>query len=131
MTTTNYFCTAEWHLKRCMGDHVTLAALLYSFALGISRESGEFFCSGRRLAKYFDCNPTTLYDAIGLLEYVGFFQYIVTLTDGRKMYRVLTHAEWAEQNPGQCAVKTLKPKNGPLALPFNEATHHGDGDLIH
>lgn len=131
MVETAYFCSAEWHLKRFMGNHLTLAALLYPFALSISHASGEFFCSGKRLARYFGCNPTTLYDAIGLLEYLGFFEHIATKTDCRKVYKVLTHAQWAKQNPGQCAFKTLKPKNGPLALPFNEPTHHGDGDLIH
>ena len=132
MKETSYFCTAEWHLKRHMGDHVTLAALLYPFALGISQESGEFFCSGRRLAQYFDCNPTTLYDAIGLLEYIGFFEYAGTKTDGRNVYKVLTHSQWAKQNPKQCAIKTEMSEYAPaIHLPKNELNQLGVMGSIH
>ena len=113
MKATSYFCTAEWHLKRCMGDHITVAALLYPFALAISQESGRFYCSGQRLAKYFDCNPTTIYNAIAFLEYLEFFEYVATMVDGRKIYEVLSHGEWAKRNPGRCAIKAVKPKNSP------------------
>lgn len=126
---TSYFCTAEWHLKRCMGDRITLAALLYPVALGISQESGQFYCSGRRLAKYFDCNPTTLYDAINLLEHLGFFEYIATKVDGRKIYSVFTHAEWAKRNPGQCAVKAVMPDYFPTEI--DDSAHQGVDGLIH
>jgi hypothetical protein len=115
-----------------MGDRITLAALLYPVALGISQESGEFYCSGRRLAKYFDCNPTTLYDAINLLEYLGFFEYVVTKVDGRKIYRVFTHAEWAKRNPGQCAIKTVMSEYFPVVFSQgDDSGHHGVDDSAH
>jgi hypothetical protein len=88
-----------------MGDHISLAALLYTFALRISGNTGLFFCSGVQLAKYFDCNKDTIYAAIGLLEYMDFFLLVSAPPGKPKVYRVLGHSQWAEMNPGRCTVK--------------------------
>src|SRR5438270_10328885 len=100
MVQTAYFCSAEWHLRLYMRDRLTMAALLYPFALGIAKD-GKFYCAGERLAEYFDCSPTTIYAAIQLLEDLDFFVYIGTLADNRKKYQVLTHNQWAESRPGR------------------------------
>lgn len=102
---SKYFCSAEWHLRRYMGGHITLAALLYPFALAISKNTARFFCSGIELADYFNCSQTTVYANIQLLEDLGFFEYLQTFADRRKVYAVLTHSQWAKSHPGRCVVK--------------------------
>lgn len=102
---TKYFCTAEWHLKRYMGDHISLAALVYPFALRMTKKTGLFYCSGVQLAHYFDCSKDTIYKAIESLENLGFFILESAPPGKPKKYRVLWHSEWADKYPGRCTVK--------------------------
>jgi hypothetical protein len=111
-TETNYYCTLEWHLKRYMGGRITLAALVYPFALGISKQSGRFRCSGIELADYFNCSKGAVYEALQLLEDLGFLVLELEASGKPSVYRVLTHKEWAKTHPGKCSVKTDRDAYG-------------------
>lgn len=126
---TRYFCSLEWHLKRYMGNRITLAALLHPFALRIAGKERLFSCSGEELATYFECSKTTVYEAIQLLEDLGFFVLEFEKQCKPSVYRVLTHKEWAAVHPGRCSVKTDRSDYGSsmaqASKPFLPPTGHG------
>jgi len=100
---SNFHCCAEWHLRTLCA----LCALLYPFALRSSKKSGKFSCSAASVAEFFGVNLRTAQRAFQQLKRVEFF---LLLESGKHLFepsvfRVLTHTEWAEQNPGQCTEK--------------------------
>jgi hypothetical protein len=103
---TEYHCTAEWHFSRM---HSKYSALLHSFALHISTDSGRFYCSQSRLAGYFGCSRRAIWTAIHELERAGFFVRISSSAFCTNVYTVLDHSTWAKKNPRKCATKIEMP----------------------
>jgi hypothetical protein len=99
----NYHCCAEWHLAKLY----LICALIYPFALRLSRNSGKFVCSAARVAEYFDVSLRTVQRAYRDLRTLGFF---VLLESGKdkfepSIFKVMNHKEWATRNPGKCVEK--------------------------
>src|SRR5438445_9480081 len=107
---TPYHCCAEWHLSKIRSSPA--CALIYSFALRISRTSRKFSCSAISVAEFFGLNEKTVRRAYRSLVAAGFFILLERGTFESNMYRVLTHNEWKEMNPHRCAVKAEFPCTG-------------------
>lgn len=105
MTETNYHCSIEWHLARL----TNFAGLIYSFAYRLSKKSERFHCSTENLAEYFGVSRSKVSRAIQQLRAAGFFQLIVEEYFRPNVYKVLSHKEWAEDNPDRCAEKISFP----------------------
>lgn len=98
-----YHCTAEWHFAK-INKRSPWVDRLYNFGLSIAKD-GYFYCSGYRLADYFKCKRGVIYNAIKKLVKLGFWIPSGSYPDGRKIYKVLYHKEWAVANPGRCTAK--------------------------
>jgi hypothetical protein len=112
---TSYHCCAEWHLAqlRC-----PTAALVYPFALRISKNSGKFACSAISVAHFFGVHRTTVLRAYHQLCKIGFFQLVEYGKFDTNIYSVVQHRAWAGSHPGGCPEKTNFPWAGegdPLA----------------
>jgi hypothetical protein len=112
---SNFHCCAEWHLARLQ---CPTTALVYPFALRISKNSGKFACSAISLAGFLDVHRTTVLRAYHLLAEIGFFELLEYGNFDTNIYAVVLHRTWAETHPGQCPQKTEFPWTGegdPLA----------------
>ena len=104
---SSFYCCAERHLARLSG----VCGLIYPFALRISKKSGKFSCSAASVAEFFGVNLRTAQRGYQQLKKLGFF---VLVESGKQsfepsIYRVLSHTEWAERNPGRCTEKIAYP----------------------
>jgi biotin operon repressor len=104
--TTEYHCTAEWHLSRMRSKYATP---LYGFALRLSRKSGSLYVSQIHLAEYFGCSRRTIWAAVQELEAAGFFVRISKSRFRTIVSTVLDHVTWAKRNPGKCPTKIEMP----------------------
>ena len=101
-STSDYYCTAEWHLSRMKSKY---AALIYAFALHLSRRSGLFYAAQNRMAEYFGCSRRTIGIAVQELEAIGFFIRASKRRFRTVVYVVSDHVSWAEKNPECCTSK--------------------------
>jgi hypothetical protein len=104
---SNFHCCAEWHLARLS----PICALIYGFGLRISKKSGRFTCSAASVAQFLGVSIRTVQRGFQELKSAGFFRM---LESGKhsfepSVYHVLTHLEWAKQNPGRCVEKAEFP----------------------
>jgi hypothetical protein len=106
---TNYHCCAEWHLARL---HSPTAALVYPFALRLSKTSRKFACSAVSVGEFFGLDRKTILRAYRQLTDKGFFELVESGAFDVNIYRVLLHKEWAAKYPGQCAKKIEFPWAG-------------------
>lgn len=84
-----------------------MTPFIYSFGLKISRKTDRFYCAATRLAEYFEVHRTAAAKAMRELTALGFFEVVEQEKFKPTVYRVLTHAEWAEENPDQCCEKIV------------------------
>jgi hypothetical protein len=104
---TSFHCCAEWHLSRLSSP----CAVIYPFALRISKNSGKFTGSAGSVGRFFCFSLRTAQRGFRELRESGFFTLIES---GKRSfeastYGVLTHKEWAIQHPGECAEKFSYP----------------------
>jgi hypothetical protein len=102
-------CSSEFHLARMKS---TLAPLVYSLALRLSKRSGVFSASLVTLADYFGHDYSTVWRAVQELVTAGFFDLISAESFQHSTYRVIKHEEWAKANPGSCCEKIAFPGEG-------------------
>jgi hypothetical protein len=102
-------CNAEWHFARYSGPGAAHAPLLYSISFHLAGESGNFFLSVQKLAKFLKADPDNIYAAAHLLETDGFWEVIEALPGKSKKYRPVPHKEWAEKHPNRCTKKVEFP----------------------
>jgi len=96
-------CNAEWHFARFNDKGASLAPLIYSIAFHLAKESGEFFVSAQKLARFLHVNGDKyIYAAIHLLVASGFFEVIEAEVGKSVKYRPVGHKEWAQRHPGYC-----------------------------
>jgi hypothetical protein len=110
-----FHCSAEWHL--CSSES-KLVPLIYSWARKLSVNSGNFFPSVQSIANYFFAHRTTVFRALRELEDLGWLEVIHREPGKPVNYRVVSHEEWKEKNPGRCIKKEVFPWTGegdPLA----------------
>jgi hypothetical protein len=106
---TNVHCGSEWHLARL---HCPTAALVYPFALRISKNSGKFACSAISIAAFLGAHRTTVLRAFQRLTEIGFFELLEYGKFDSNIYTVVKHRAWAEAHPGRCTEKTVFPWTG-------------------
>ncbi len=109
---SRYHCSPEWHLERLRdgeGNRVPFAALLYPWALRISKKSQRFHASAEGIAEHFGRSIWTVIRALEALVAAGFFILIAKEKFRPSVYQVISHADWAQQHPGQCVVKEKMP----------------------
>lgn len=99
--TTAFHCSAEWHLIR-LGKY---AVAIHALMLRVQGDDLDFFGSIGQIAEYFRANERHIRTAIHKLIKVGFVVRIGSRSGQSTVYRALTHKEWAEQHPEQCAKK--------------------------
>jgi hypothetical protein len=112
---SNFYCSSEWHLARL---RCPTAALVYPFALRISKNSGKFSCSAISVARFLDVHRTTVLRAYHQLSELGFFELLEYGRFDTNIYSVVLHSDWAERHPGRCIQKIQFPWSGegdPLA----------------
>src|SRR5258707_15790114 len=95
----------------------TLAPLVYSLALRLSKRSGVFSASLLTLANYFGHDYSTVWRAVQELVTVGFFDLISAESFQHSTYRVIKHEEWAKAHPGACCEKIAFPGEGAKLAP--------------
>jgi len=108
-TPQEIFCSAEWHLSHLHGQGSTLAPLIYSLSLRLSKKSGIFFASIPTLAQYFKSDERTIRKAIRILAAIKFFEIAREETGASVCYRPIHHSIWEKNNPGKCAEKWQGP----------------------
>ncbi len=101
------YCSSEWHLLRI--KEATLAPAIYSLGFHVSKETGEFWVSIPKLAKYLDSDPKTVRAALHTLVETEFFVILRKEQGKSVVYGVVAHKEWARRHPGRCVVKQEKP----------------------
>lgn len=102
-------CNAEWHFARYSGTGATLVPLVYHISWHLAGESGCFFLSVQKLAKYLVAKDDNVYAAVHLLETDGFWELIEALPGKPKRYRPVGHKEWSEKHPNRCTKKVEFP----------------------
>lgn len=75
-------------------------------------ENAEFWASAQQLAEYLGYSEKQIRRGRDELAEIGFFELIRERDFGTTIYRVLTHKQWAEHHPGQCAKKVAMPWEG-------------------
>ncbi len=106
---TSFHCCAEWHLAQLGSPS---AALVYPFALRISKNSGKFACSATSVGAFFGKHRTTILRAYHELTKVGLFELLEYGKFDVNIYNVLRHDAWAPKHPGLCAKKIEFPWTG-------------------
>ena len=106
--TAAFHCCAERHLARLKPR----AALVYPFALRISKHSKRFACSASSVGDFLGLHRTTVLRAYHQLADIGFFELLERGHFDVNIYRVLRHDEWANEHPGLCATKSEFPWTG-------------------
>jgi hypothetical protein len=97
--TTAFHCSAEWHLARLDRYAVPIHCLM------LKVQDDHFFGSEKQMAEYFHAGRRHIHDAVLKLIDSGFVLKIAARKGNSTIYRALTHKEWAENHPGQCAAK--------------------------
>ncbi len=121
-----YHCTTEWHLARMSPS----AALIYPFALHISKKHGRFFCSAANMAQYFGRSRATIERGLKDLAESGFFVTISKQCFKSSIYEVLTHKPWAKTYPGLCAEKLEFPWSGESGDMLGQAIWAKSGGML-
>lgn len=103
---SNLQCSSEFHLSKLNSKY---SPLIYSTGYRLSKKSGKFFCSALSLAGYFGCHRNTIYAGLKELTSSGFFQILYKQTFDVTIYAVLSHTEWANLHPNECAEKLEFP----------------------
>jgi hypothetical protein len=108
---SHYHCSSEWHFARLKrkGRGPNYAALIYSFALHLSKKSGVFYASTPRLAEYFGADVRSIRKALRQLVILGFFEKISEEPGATISYRPIHHKAWAANHTGQCTEKASTP----------------------
>lgn len=101
-TSFDFLCSAEWHLSRSGSMY---AAVVYGFALMLSKTTGRFYPSIPKLALYFNADDRAVRKAIHKLERNGFFVKLKAIPGQPISYRPVPHKEWAQNNPNCCLDK--------------------------
>lgn len=109
METGHYHCSAEWHFARLTGKGATLAAIIYSHSLRLSKKSSVFSASVPRLAAYFGVDERTVRKAIRALVALGFFEIARQEAGVSVNYRPVHHRDWSVKYPGRCTEKLEMP----------------------
>lgn len=116
MEDSSFHCSEQWHLA----DLSPICSLIYSLAYKLSRSKAKariglpstLYCSAVSLAIYFGRDPSTIRRGLKELVELGFLIKVDARKFKPNVYRVLSHEEWANENPGKCAVK--------LSLPYTD-----------
>ena len=98
-------CCAEWHFARFRGTGKNLVPLLYGISFHLAKESGAFYLSMNKVAKYLGLDRDDLYPAANLLVASGFWQKIESEIGKAVKYRPVGHKEWAQLHQGRCTKK--------------------------
>src|SRR5258707_15823198 len=104
-----YHCTAEWHFAQLTGKGSTFAALLYSFALFLSKRTDIFSASKARLTAYFGVDDKTIRKACRLLVDLGFFEILSQEIGATVRYKIVRHLDWSIKHPGHCVQRSATP----------------------
>ncbi len=105
---SHFHCSAEWHLAKLS----SVCAIVYPFALRISKTYQKFTCSAKSVAEYFDYEERAIRRAYKELEELGLFVRIETGFFEANVFKVLTHKDWATENPNRCTTKIEFPWTG-------------------
>ena len=105
---SHFHCSAEWHLVKLS----PVCAIVYPFALRISKGSQKFACSAKSVGEYFGYEERAIRRAYRELEELGFFVRIETGFFEANVFKVLTHKDWAVENPNRCTTKMEFPWTG-------------------
>ena len=97
-------------MTKCFACHhmTPVEFAVWDFGRSVSHRSGELNFNGRKIAASFQgLGKSTVYEAATSLTAKGFFKLVkdTKRQGGRytpRQYRVLSHAEWAAEHPGQC-----------------------------
>lgn len=111
---TGFYCSAEWHLAPLH----PFCALLYPFALRLSKKSGRFTASAPAIGEHFGRCRETVLAACADLRDAGFFIAIAEPIGEPVIYKPITHRDWALANPDRCSLRQQFPWSGegdPLA----------------
>jgi hypothetical protein len=124
----DFHCGAEWHLALM----TKAAALIYPWALRISKKSGRFRVSPRQAAVYFHVGHRSAQRAYEELLEAGLFELLESGKESgdTSVYKPVKHKEWAEKHPGKCATKIELPwtkENDPLGQELHTIT---DGRVL-
>jgi hypothetical protein len=105
---SEFYCCAEWHISRFKWAKEA-AALIYPWALRLcnSGEKRMFRASVAQAAEFFRIGMRTAQRAFEYLREAGVFILIESGKDNYEAstFEILTHQEWAAENPGQCTIK--------------------------
>ena len=109
--------------------HLRGSALsVYEFALGVSRQSGEFFAGIASCVRETNYSHDTVTVALKTLCSRGWLERLGGNRDQARAgghfkpnrYRVLSHGEWAAKYPGQCGENSRGGKTPPRENPVAE-----------
>ena len=98
-------CCAEWHFARFRGPGKNHVPLLYGIAFHLAGESGNFFLSMSKAAKFLGVDSDELYAAAHLLVASGFWRQTEAEIGKAVKYAPVGHKEWAQLHPGRCTKK--------------------------
>lgn len=107
---TAFYCSSVYHLV-----HLSrVAQSVYDIGMSLTKgeETSEFYASAKQLADYLGYNERQIRRGREELTEVGFFELIRERNFDTTIYRVLTHKQWAEKHPDQCAEKVEMPWAG-------------------
>lgn len=104
-----FHCSAEWHLRQMKSN---FAAILYSWARRLTRNSGVFSASVTSVSHYFGVDRKTVLRALGELTRLGLFELKRRARFRPNVYRIIDHKEWAARHPGLCVEKAALPWDG-------------------
>jgi hypothetical protein len=114
---TAFHCAYEWHLARlrpaCLPIYV-LACRITGKQRPANGKIPEnpFFPSAESIGHYLGLNERTVRRGLTDLTEAGFLKLKSSRPFCTNTYVVVSHTEWAEQNPGQCAEKVRFPWEG-------------------
>lgn len=107
---TAFYCSSVYHLVNLS----RAAQSVYDVGMSLTKgeEDAEFFASAKQLADYIGYEVKQIKRARAELTELGFFELKRERDFDTNVYRVLTHKQWAERHPGQCAEKVVMPWEG-------------------
>lgn len=92
-------CREDYHLARMNGG--IPAYVFYLHAVQKSRK--DVFCESLAdVARVYACHKSTVRRNLQTLVKGGFLEVLQQDMCSPTVYRVISHDEWAEKNPGQC-----------------------------
>ena len=121
-TRKGFSCCAERHLVNSGLALLAIYSKLFALSSG-QIGNHEYFGTLGTLAEFFGKPYNSIWRAKEVLVKLGFLECLPETTNGQgvafffrtKRYRVISHNEWAERNPGKCYQA--------LEMPWDE---HGD-----